>query len=86
MSGVPFDDGSVQEVLRQEFQDAIKTGHVGPTMRRVAQGEALIVTFHFCHLETSSCWLNTVHVSDTQAKCMTNVKSNLPSSPCWGKS
>lgn len=45
VSGLPIEDGPVQEVLPQAFQDTIETG-------RVAQGEAaLIIFFHLCLLE-----------------------------------
>lgn len=36
-NGTLFEDSPVQEALRQEFQDALQTGHTGPLMKRVAQ-------------------------------------------------
>ncbi|XP_063846583.1 sphingomyelin phosphodiesterase-like [Scylla paramamosain] len=37
VNGVPLDQRPLHETLRQEFRDAMETGHTGPTLRRVAQ-------------------------------------------------
>ncbi|KAG0720468.1 Sphingomyelin phosphodiesterase [Chionoecetes opilio] len=37
VSGVPLEWRPTQEILRQDFRDAIETGHIGVALRRVAQ-------------------------------------------------
>lgn len=68
----------MQEALRQEFQDALQTGHTGPLMKRVAQSEFVFTVI----LSATTDWWrlaideNTVHAFEELSPINYSINKN----------